>query len=68
MAIAGPSGTRRRDGRPGSSSPGRMNCHQMKKDVDAAKTRIETQAFNRRPAKWWAGSMRSSSSKKRPNV
>ena len=34
--------------------------------VEHAKTTIETHAFSRRPAKWCAGSIRSSSSKKRP--
>ena len=40
----------------------------MKNAVESTKTTIETQAFRRSPAKWCAGSIRSSSSKKRPAV
>ena len=54
---------------PGPSATGslgrRMNCHQTKKLQAQMKTRIETQAFRRSPRKWWEGSIRSSSMKKR---
>ena len=67
--MVGPSGSRRRRGRRGSDSPRRRrNCHQMKNEVEIAKTTIETQAFSRSPAKWCAGSIRMSSSTKRPAV
>jgi len=66
-AIAGPVGTIVLVARGRSLAPGvRMNCHQMKNAVDSTKSTIETQALMRRPRKWCAGSIRRSSSKKRP--
>ena len=41
-------------------------CHQMKNATEPTKRTTETQALMRSPAKWWDGSIRSSSSKKRP--
>ncbi len=46
----------------------RKNCHQMKNAVEPTNSTSETHAFTRSPASSCAGSMRSSSSKKRPNV
>jgi hypothetical protein len=46
----------------------RMNCHQMKKAVDSTKSTADTQAFTRSGPYLCAGSIRSSSSKKRPTV
>ena len=44
----------------------RMNCHQMKNAVDTTNPTIDTYALSRSPKYSCAGSMRSSSSKKRP--
>src|SRR5438067_2580116 len=67
IAIFGPAG-KVRVARFGSSPPRWKNCHHTKNAVEQQKTTIETQAFSRSPAKWWAGSTRSSSSKNRPKV
>ena len=64
--MAGPSGTTRR-ARGRSSAVGvRLNCHQTKNAVDTTNPTIDTYAFSRSPKYSCAGSMRSSSSKKRP--
>ena len=63
MAIAG-----RFSGACGFAGRPLQNWHHANQTTAPMKTKIETQALSRRPAMCCAGSIRSSSSKTRPNV